>query len=265
MELGKIKNLNLLHSKPRNLSTTQVTFEDVNGVKTNLWLLESTKAVLADTDIKGVSEAKWWHHENMKGIGNKINPYYYATLEDFRKGVKTAIVKDSLVYRGGEEVLPKQYKRKYSIDGSMADIMHLGLDYFKQLAQYRLRVNPNLDIAGFGKQAFAVSTNDFDIIFTSEGNSVSSNTILENEGNVWSIHTDNDELIPNIKLPAHVSGTDFTYEVQRVVREGEKPVLVIKTNLDISRNAKYIEELLKNIKANSTKFASDEKLFDSQL
>lgn len=259
---GLINQLDLIHGKPRNLSTTQITFEDEKGRALNIWLLESTKAIINEAlngKSKGVTLEKYWHKENMRGLGDKIAPYYYATLGEFKAGVKTYIKKETLVYKGGEEVLPKQYKKKYSIDGSMADILQLEPEYFITLAERRLKANPNIELSQFGEHSFIGSTNYFDIIFTDKEGTVNENVEVIQEGNKYSLYF-NDERIENVSLPSQIA-----CKAQLVRRDGEKPVIVIQTTRDISHDENYINRLLELTNLNTVRFAQDLKLYDKSL
>jgi hypothetical protein len=82
------------------LATTKITWQsEIDGDPGNLWLLDSTFALIESQVVKKDKRditLEKWHQDNLRGLRSE-KPYVYFTKEDYVKGIKTYLTQTYLV------------------------------------------------------------------------------------------------------------------------------------------------------------------------
>lgn len=195
----------------------------VYSVGSNFWLMESTKQLVHYATLeqerkktkKGLTTEEKnnrdfimsWQKDNMKALKEKRG--YYKTLKDYKAKALTYV--QGFKIKRGEEVLPKYYKTRLGLTGSLADIKLQGSKYFETLLKERLQYNKAINIHPLvtkgHENSFVVTTNNVDIVFTSNNEiQTVSNVWTEKYGTKTRIITEDGVMIDDIDLP----NTDMT-------------------------------------------------------
>ena len=213
-----------IFSQQRNLTTTNIWWEDevdsegnVISNGSNIWSIGSMNALLAaEPNSSEAKAALAWHRANLRAL--QEDGGYFKTEEDFNRLQLTKV--RNITRKSGEEVLPKYYKSKLGLEGSLADIKIAKRNHFIQLAEQRINPHPELSIKKYvtlteridkGKgrieevsynNSFIVTTNTIDIVFYSDpSESRESNVIIEKDGNNRVIIDEYGNKIDNINVP----------------------------------------------------------------
>lgn len=162
-------------TKQSDLRPTIIKFREQNaGNLINFWTTEAVRNNLEDkyNKVKN-NEHIAYYRANLKGIGDKNNPYYYRTIEDFKLDNKTYI--SEVEYTAGEQILPKVHADRQGLKHSIAYIKRKGYSYFIPLVQERFLRTAKVN------NAFTLVTNESEISFTFEKPSESAEHVtLEN-------------------------------------------------------------------------------------
>lgn len=276
---GKVcyKKLN----KKRNLATTNIWWQEerkdalgnVYTTGNNLWCLESTKALaLADPDSVEYKAILSWHQANLKLL--QENGVYIATWKQYKDWVKESKItfseylrinsgksyEDFLTWKqqhftkvsnlkkkGGEEVLPKYYRKKLGITGSLADIKAQGPQYFESLIRSRIELHKDIKLSEYtnsnSQNTFAVALGDVDIVFFHDpDNHLYENAIVESVGTKQYLVTSEGETFDQF----NVKGLDASFNI--VTRDkGKATIFVNLHNSDALNSYKSIEQLITRI------------------
>ena len=217
----KGQTVEILHNKARNLATTNIIFNLESGQNMNIWMLPSTKALLEENK-KGLTPIRIWHMANVRAL--KEQSGFYASLEDF-KSKKLTKVKD-IQFKGGEQALPKQYRRLMGLNDTMGNIRSQGADYFKNVARVRLQLSESAKPTS--SEEFAISTDHFDVKYTNQ--EVESNTYLEKVNGGYRVTKENGNVIQGLILPIV---DNVQYQVNVITDENGKDVVTVQTNIPL--------------------------------
>lgn len=242
-QLQKGATIQLLHNVPRNLATTQIWWSELDGTTSNIWELESTKAVIQENE-NGTPKTnlnKNWHNANLKGLrdGDENGKYYFKTSDDYKNGFRTYVT--NIQYRGGEEILPRIYKEKMGLHDSLSVIKQRGADYFKEIVKQRQELDPSIQLTG---KDFALSTNDFDLVFRMNKSVENNGTIIRN-GNVASIYDSDSILITKLYLP---EDENITVNIKK--NNAGKHIISIGLSLDEEIKEKEFRKILNGVDYN---------------
>lgn len=252
---------------PRNLATTQISWNDANtGEGMNMWLMKSTQELIKEQEanrklakvklpVPKLSVVKDWHNANMRGLADKTNPYYYKTLEDYQTGTITSVV--NLKYQAGEEVLPKQYRTKLGLSEDLGYILEQKEEYFESLLKGRYELSDDISLQAYNdvehQNTFALATNYFDIVFTDSAIEVDNNSFTEVYNGKLKVLDETGEEIPNLLLP------NIPCDVQYSKRNN-KDLIVVKVPEGYFNNPAqylaYVKQVLSEIKYNTINIAA---------
>lgn len=171
-----------VHNMQRDLATTRITWDGGN-----LWLLNSTRALFEYNDKNNKISKKLllkWQQANLKGLREK-NAYYYNTFDDFKKGKQTFV--QNVTYRGGEEILPKQYKTLLGLEDDFATIK-ANPNYFQKIVRKRYKIDPVTQAVDFGKSAVKIACNNYDIVIaksSENSNPIPGNVTVNEFGEIY--------------------------------------------------------------------------------
>jgi hypothetical protein len=155
--------------------------------------------------------------------------------------------------KGGEEVLPKYYRTKLGITGSLADIKNKGSKHFEALITAKVNLHPDVNLSEYTSEdspnTFAVSLGDVDIVFYHDPNAqMYTNAIIETVGQRQHLTTTEGDTFDQF----NVKGLDASFNI--VTREKGKSTIYV--NLHNSKDLssyEYVLGLLKRIPERSIK------------
>lgn len=242
----------LVHNTQRNLATTQISWTE--GIQhKNIWMLESTKQLITQRSQYISEDKKWpkstfvsdWHDANIDGLrnGDNVGTYYYATSDDYRSGNKTYVT--NIVYRGGEEILPKIFREKMGLRHSLSKIKRQGADYFKDLIKSRWNLDASLEGKIIGNM-IALSGDNYDIVFKFN-DSVTNNGYIErfdDQKKARILDADGTEIV-KMYLP---EDSEATVNINHIA--GGKKIITIGISIDEATKQQEYEKILKGVKYN---------------
>lgn len=259
-----------MRTQARDLGVTQITWESVgDNDPGNLWLLDSTQE-LVNAGKKGKITDKTlqqWHSANLRGLKDST-PFYYATRQDFIAGIKTILVKSTpdgqqqpikIVYKGGEEILPKKFKTALSLGNHTMDEIKNNPNFFVDLARRKFTLDLGIGYTNkFGSNAIGIAMNNSDIILTSKSLKESESlgapinaefvqygTDIDGITPKWGIQDENGNRISGIEIIS-MEKPDMEVSITKPHPEGKVQIVLYTQGVDkIASNFNWFYEAVK--------------------
>lgn len=257
----------------RDLKTSLYTWDGDD--KGNFWLLESTQANIQDKEDPLI---QLWQTYNRRAL-KQSNAFYFkdkdlfylwfrqgadfnrADLENFNIQRVT-----NVQYIGGEEILPKQWKTKLGLKGSMSEIKSQKEKYFEPLVRERFNYDSSIIL---GDRDFVVTLNDYDIVFTDQPViSEYYTSVNQHKDGTYGIIDDYGNELEDITLPSSLFKGQQIEDIKLGIREGakNKKIITITYNSQEKDLNKIIKWLTSSIRHKNEIFDKNKsKLSDAEV
>lgn len=257
-----VKQVRKTYKGQRDLRACNITFRDAEGSLQNLWLLDSTLKKIDSPKDKLVT---LYYKANLRGIGEKTNPFYFKTEEDFelfmQKGGfdkpannagKTFIIPDTVEYTPGEQIIPKVNKTAQGLDASLNYIKRHP-DYFVEKVRQDLTNVSHLRADSSDTFVVTLTNNSKEIVYTTnEPSSKAYRVKGKNEGDsIWMYNSIGEKVV---ELPIeNVYIDEFNKDGKQVI------VVYLPQDVDL----KILQETIRKTKDVSAYYFDGENKFNT--